>query len=96
MVEPSAAALVPVMVSPEPMIDWPAVTVMPFEEETVPVAVAYVAPELAAMRPVKVESTGALLKVCVPPQVLEVVVPKAKETVLVERVMGYVNVRGFS
>ena len=40
MVLASARALVPVMVSPEPMMVWPAVTVMPLEEETVPVAVA--------------------------------------------------------
>ena len=41
---------------------------------------------MPAMRPEKVERTGALVKVCVPPHVLEVVVPNAREKVrFVER-----------
>ena len=48
------------------------------------------------MRPVKVESTGAFVKVCVPPQVLDVEVPKASEMVFVDRVRGYAKVSGFS
>ncbi len=52
------------------------------------VETAYVAPLLPAIRPENVERTGALVNVCVPAQVLEVVVPKARAIVLVERVSG--------
>ena len=39
----------------------------------------YVAPALAAMRPLKEAMEGAFVKVCVPSHVFEVVVPKARE-----------------
>lgn len=58
------------------------------------VETAYVAPEFPAMSPEKLERTGALVNVCVPAHVLEVVVPKARESVpdvvIVPPSMGYV------
>lgn len=52
----------------------------------------YVAPLLAATKPEKLERTGALVNVCVPAHVLEVVVPKASDTVFALFWSGYVKV----
>ena len=46
------------------------------------VLIAYDAPPLAPTRPVKVASVGALVNVCVPPHVLDEVVPKRSEMAL--------------
>src|SRR6185437_14768981 len=43
------------------------------------------------MRPVSVPRIGLFVKVCVPAQVFEVVVPKAREMVFAEFTSGYVN-----
>jgi hypothetical protein len=60
------------------------------------VETAYVAPLLAATRPVKVASVGALVKAWVPAQVFEVVVPKRSEIAFVERENGYAKESGNS
>jgi hypothetical protein len=52
------------------------------------VETAYVVPPFAPTRPEKVESTGAFVNVCVPPQVLEVVVPNASDIAFTARVSG--------
>ncbi len=54
LVEPSAAALTPVMVRPVPITACSAVTVMPLEEATVPVALLYIEVPLPESRPPKV------------------------------------------
>ena len=69
---------------PKVVVYTPLVTVaaLPVMEASIEVVeMAYVAPLFPAMRPEKVERTGALVNVCVPPQVLDVVVPKATESV---------------
>ncbi len=56
------------------------------------VETAYVTPAFAPTSPVKDARVGALVKVWVPPQVFEEVVPKARAMVLAVLVSGYVKV----
>ena len=53
-------------------------------------------PEFAPTRPERVPMLTGFWKVCVPPHVLSVLVPKASEMASVTRESGYEKVSGFS